>query len=236
MYHSLILPIFIYCTFIPSLSQATVKTEQAGVMAEIMSLALANGGLSQFGSLQKTVTMLPPAPSSRVRLLDGTTKTRQQRLESLPNVPTDDRGSEVASALAVSGFCGICGLANIFALDDITPYSNLALTAILAVGVLDNFYDALQFGASLLKEKTKGLSELPQKGSLPMNLGSGKLTGTVVRGLSRLTSVDTERDCQCEAAAFFVAYSLGLPCFAFRPNALEVSLSYVLSLHSCCTR
>jgi hypothetical protein len=35
-------------------------------------------------------------------------------------------------------------------------------------------------------------------------------------------NVDTERECECEAAAFFAAYSLGLPCFAFRPNALEV--------------
>uniref|UniRef100_A0A7S2E3J6 Uncharacterized protein n=1 Tax=Helicotheca tamesis TaxID=374047 RepID=A0A7S2E3J6_9STRA len=55
-------------------------------------------------------------------------------------------------------------------------------------------------------------------------MGSGQLTGTVVRGLSRLFSVDTERECECEAAAFFAAYSLGLPCFAFRPNALEAAV------------
>jgi hypothetical protein len=39
-----------------------------------------------------------------------------------------------------------------------------------------------------------------------------------------LWSVDTERECQCEAAAFYAAYSLGLPCFGFKPNALEAAL------------
>ena len=203
-----------------SVSQATVKTEIPGAMAGIMSLSLRNGGLNKFGALQSTLTILPPSPSSRV---DGTKLTRKDRLESLADVPTDDRASEVASALAVSGFFGICGLANVFGLDDITPYSNLAVTTMVTVGILDNFYDALRFGSSLLKDKLNNDNvQLPEKGSMPLNLGTGQLTGTVARGLTRLISVDTERDCQCEAAAFFVAYSLGLPCFAFRPNALEV--------------
>lgn len=64
----------------------------------------------------------------------------------------------------------------------------------------------------------------PDKDKMPLELGSGKITGTVVRGLTRLWSVDTERECQCEAAAFFAAYSLGLPCFSFRPNALEAAV------------
>ena len=204
--------------------QATVKTEQPSVMARIMSLSMKNKSLSKFGSLQTTLTTLPPAPSSRVTLRDGTKKTRQERLKTLANVPTDDRASEVSSALAVSGFCVICFMANFFGMEDITPYSNFAVTAIVTVGILDNFYDALKFGSSLLKDKTNVKQlELPEKESMPMALGSGQVTGTVVRGLSRLISVDTERECQCEAAAFFAAYTLGLPCFAYRPNALEVS-------------
>jgi hypothetical protein len=45
------------------------------------------------------------------------------------------------------------------------------------------------------------------------------------QGFNRLLQVDTERECQCEeAAAFFVAYSLGLPVFSFQPNALEAAV------------
>jgi hypothetical protein len=33
-----------------------------------------------------------------------------------------------------------------------------------------------------------------------------------------------ERQCESEAAAFYVAYALGLPCFAFQPNALEAAI------------
>lgn len=33
-----------------------------------------------------------------------------------------------------------------------------------------------------------------------------------------------ERECQTEAAAFFAAYNLGLPCFGFQPNALEAAV------------
>lgn len=59
---------------------------------------------------------------------------------------------------------------------------------------------------------------------LPLSLGSGKVSGTVVKGFNRLLKVDTERECECEAASFFMAYSLGLPCFSFRPNALEAAV------------
>ena len=56
---------------------------------------------------------------------------------------------------------------------------------------------------------------------MQLGIGTGSLTGSVVRGLGRLLSDNTERDCQCEAASVFAAYSLALPCFAFQPNALE---------------
>eukprot|EP00957_Ditylum_brightwellii_P070602 5364140-Ditylum_brightwellii.AAC.1 len=98
------------------------------------------------------------------------------------------------------------------------------------VVVLDNFYDAIQTGASFVaksnEEKIPNLMEkmsMPDKELLPAGLGTGKLTGTVVRGLSQLLSVDTERESQCKATAFFAAYSLGFPCFALHLSALEES-------------
>jgi hypothetical protein len=91
---------------------------------------------------------------------------------------------------------------------------------ILLVGVTDNFYDLAKFGVKTFAKDM--VSELPEE--LPLGLGSGSVTGTVVRGFNRLLKVDTERECECEAAAFFVAYTLGLPVFSFRPNALEAAV------------
>jgi hypothetical protein len=104
------------------------------------------------------------------------------------------------------------------------------ITTVVTVFVLDNFFDVLRTGSQFLLE-SKAMPDsvrdrnwvLPSKDAMPLGLGSGKITGTVVAGLGRLVNVDTERECECEAAALFCAYSLGLPCFAFRPNALEVS-------------
>jgi hypothetical protein len=70
---------------------------------------------------------------------------------------------------------------------------------------------------------------LPEKSSLPLGLGTGQWTGSIVRGWSRLVTVDSEREAACEAAALYTAYVLGLPCFAFRPNALEASVLVVES-------
>lgn len=90
----------------------------------------------------------------------------------------------------------------------------------MTVGVLDNFYDIIKFGVKNVAQDKLG--SLPDE--LPLSLGSGKVSGTVVKGLNRLLKVDTERECECEAASFFAAYSLGLPCFSFRPNALEAAV------------
>jgi hypothetical protein len=88
------------------------------------------------------------------------------------------------------------------------------------IGVLDNFYDIIKFGTKTIGQGKVG--DLPEE--LPLSLGSGKITGTAVKGLNRLLKVDTERECECESASFFAAYSLGLPCFSFRPNALEAAV------------
>lgn len=212
-----------------SLIDATVQTQDVNSMAGILSLSLQNGGLTKYGALQNDIIPLPSSGSSRVQLVDGSRKTRDERLSDLPDVPVDDRGAEVSSALLASSVVGFCTACNVLGFDDITVFTNIVLTFIIGVGVVDNFYDVIQFGVSLLPIKQDSV-KLPEKNSLPLGLGSGDLTGTVVRGLTRLLSVDTERECECEAAAFFAAYTLGLPCFAFRPNALEAAVLVVESM------
>jgi hypothetical protein len=138
----------------------------------------------------------------------------------LPDVPTDDRGTEVTSALAVASVTGFCGTVNVLGIDEISPFTNVVWFLIVTVGLLDNFYDLLKIGVkTFAKDK---IGDIPEE--LPLSLGSGKISGTVVKGFNRLLQVDTERECECEAAAFYAAYSLGLPCFSFRPNALEAAV------------
>lgn len=189
-------------------------------MAKVISLSAKNGSVSQYGQLQRDITQMPTSSFTKVNCPDGTTKTREERLNNLPDIPTDERGSEISSALAVSGILGFCWVAGVLNIEDITPFTSFISLLIISIGALDNFYDLLKFGASTFAKDAVG--ELPKE--LPLSLGSGKLTGTVVKGFNRLISVDTERECECEAAAFFVAYSLGLPCFSFKPNALEAAV------------
>lgn len=187
-------------------------------MSNILSLSLKNGGMTQYGALQNTITPMPSMPTSKVLTPDGSSKTRQERLEGLPDVPVDDRASEVSSALAFSTVVGFCVASNVLGFQDIQPYTNLLLAVFTVVGVVDNFYGLIQ-GALKFKDV-----KVPDAKEIPLGLGTGIVTGNVVRGLTRLLNVDTERECQCEAAAFFAAYSLGLPCYAFRPNALEAAV------------
>ena len=217
-----------------SLIDATVTTESASAMATVLSLAKTNGGIRNYGSLQSFVTQIPTNPSARVMCPDGVSRTRDERLAVLQDVPADDRGTEVASALSTMAVVGLCVFVRVagglLGLEELQGPADLVLGTALTVGVVDNFYDAIKGGTSLLaatqrdkipdaiKDANVGL---PDKEDVPLGLGQGKITGTVVRGLTRLLSVDTERECQCEAAALFVSYALGLPCFAFRPNALE---------------
>jgi hypothetical protein len=197
-----------------------VTAQDAKIMAQILSLAARNGGVSQYGNLQAEITPLPTTRDSRVKCPDGTTKTRGERLDGLPDVPTDDRGTEVTSALAVASIIGFCGTVDVLGINEISPFTNLVWFGVVTFGLLDNFYDLLKFGVkNFAKDK---VGDLPKE--LPLSLGSGKISGTVVKGFNRLLQVDTERECECEAAAFFAAYTLGLPVFSFRPNALEAAV------------
>jgi hypothetical protein len=204
-------------------------------MARVLSLCARNKvGIRQFGAQQNRILPLPTNPDTKVKCPDGSTKTRSQRLESLPDIPVDEREKETTYALAFAALLTFCGSSDLLSLDDITPWTNTMLFSVVSVGVVDNFYDLLktgtQFAASQMQKagddnggKNKPL-ELPDKDSLPLGLGTGKFSGSTVRGLSRLLTIDAERESQCEGAALYVAYALGLPCFAFRPNAYEGSV------------
>ena len=213
-------------------AQAAGSTQNAKAMASVLSMALKNGALSYYGSQQANIT---PLPSSATAFVSQTTMTRAERLAKISNVPTDDRAQEVTSALATISVVGGClilqGVGNGLGLEELTPYTSLVLYGIAGLGIVDNFYDAIQtFTGFVVKMNSDRLPDAVKnakgldKESLPFGLGSGAVTGTVVKGLTRLWAVDTERECQCEAAAFYAAYSLGLPCFGFRSNALEAAI------------
>jgi len=217
-----------------ALIDAAATTESPSAMSSALSLSATNGGIKNFGALQSFVTTVPTNPRTRVVCPDGVRRTKEERLAILQPVPMDDRASEVASALAVVVVLSLClivrSFGSLFGLEDLQGPADLVIGSALTVGVVDNFYDAIKGATSLVastqKDKIPDAVKnanvgLPDKEGMPLGLGQGKITGTVTRGLTRLLSVDTERECQCEAAAFFVAYALGLPCFAFRPNALE---------------
>jgi hypothetical protein len=213
-------------------------------MAQVLSLCLKNGGVQSYGSLQADILLLPSAPTSCITCPDGSRKTRAERLASVADIPVDNRAKEVSSALAVSAVAAGCTLTDVLHADDITLYANTILSALLVTGVVDNFYDLIKSGSALAARQIKEMNnknnkdsnknspfefEWPEKESLPLGLGTGQVSGSVVRGLTRLLTVDAERECQCEAAALYAAYMLGLPCFSFRPNALEASVLVVES-------
>merc|ERR1719162_1427064 len=211
-----------------ALVDAAAVAKDSKTMAKVISLSAKNGSISQYGILQREITPLPTNINTRFKCPDGTTKTRGERLDSLPDIPTDERGTEITSALAVSSVLGFCWVVGVLHIEEISPFTTLVWILIVGVGAIDNLYNLIKFGTKTFAKDLVG--ELPKE--LPLGLGSGSVTGTVVKGFNRLIQVDTERECECEAAAFFVAYTLGLPCFSFRPNALEAAVMVAESSQS----
>jgi hypothetical protein len=199
-------------------------------------LALQNKSLSYYGSIQSTITPLPPTPTSKIQGGSSSPSvTRQERLDSIEDVPKDERSKEVTAAISTMGIVGtsfiLNGIGNGLDLDAVSFYTSILSYGIIGVLVFDNFLDTIKSMTSLVvKANNDKIPDAvrnmkgPEKEKMPLELGSGKVTGTIVRGLTRLWTVDTERECQCEAAAFYAAYSLGLPCFSFRANALEAAV------------
>eukprot|EP00579_Thalassiosira_antarctica_P001584 CAMPEP_0201870028 /NCGR_PEP_ID=MMETSP0902-20130614/3304_1 /ASSEMBLY_ACC=CAM_ASM_000551 /TAXON_ID=420261 /ORGANISM="Thalassiosira antarctica, Strain CCMP982" /LENGTH=426 /DNA_ID=CAMNT_0048395599 /DNA_START=232 /DNA_END=1512 /DNA_ORIENTATION=- len=209
------------------LIDATALTSDAGIMSNVLSLVIKNGAILRYGSLQRNINQFPRSTSFAFGM-----NNQEQRLESLPPVPDDDRATEVSQAVifsaVVASSIGVNVFSGLFGLEDLTFWTNLLLGVAITTVVVDNFFDAIVMGGSAvakmnedkLPDSAKKLNA-PKKEEMPLGIGTGSVTGTVVRGMNRLLSDNTERDCQCEAAAVFAAYSLGLPCFAFQPNALE---------------
>jgi hypothetical protein len=194
------------------------------------------GGMRQYGAQQADILLYPALGTTKVLCPDGQVKTRSARLASVPTVPADDRALKVASAAAFGAVALSCEATNVLGMTEAQPLANAILTLLTVVTVVDNFYDVLRTGSQLVVRQLGGGGggsspqqspfnvALPSKDSLPLELGQGKWTGNVIRGWTRLLTVDVEREAQCEAAALYAAYVLGLPCFAFRPNALEASV------------
>ena len=202
-------------------------------MSNVLSLVIKNGAILRYGSLQRNIN---PFPRTSTSFAFGR-NDQEQRLESLPLVPDDDRATEVSQAVifsaVVASSIGVNVFSGLFGLEDLTFWTNLLLGVAITTVVVDNFFDAIVMGGSAVAKMNKDKlpdsakkMNAPKKEEMPLGIGTGSVTGTVVRGMNRLLSDNTERDCQCEAAAVFAAYSLGLPCFAFQPNALEVRHSF----------
>ena len=203
-------------------------------MASVLSQCLRNPrGIAQYGSRQAELRLLPSTMNSQVRGPDGKVKTARERLDSVPNLPVDERASEVTAALLFAATVVSCETTNLLGMSDVSPAANLVLAVVVGVVALDNFYDILKTGSELLVQQVSNRQNitqtpltlnLPDKADLPAGLGTGESTGRIVRGLTRLLAVDAEREAACEAAALYTAYVLGLPCFAFRPNAYEAAV------------
>ena len=214
------------------LIDATALTSDARIMSRVISLIIQNGAIRNYGSLQGSITPFPRSSSTNNPFAfgggGGGEQQQQQKLESLPPVPDDERATEVSQAVIFSGVLATCVMINILGIEDLTVVTNLILSVAITTLVVDNFFDVIVMGGSAvakmnedkLPDGAKNINA-PRKEEMPLGIGTGSITGSVVRGLSRLLSDNTERDCQCEAAAVFAAYSLGLSCFAFQPNALE---------------
>mmetsp|Transcript_56128 Transcript_56128/g.65552 ORF Transcript_56128/g.65552 Transcript_56128/m.65552 type:complete len:500 (-) Transcript_56128:300-1799(-) len=188
------------------------SVQDARTMAKCLSLSIKNGGASRYGSSQSSLTSF-----------SGSYAKRKKRLEKLPEIPLDNRAAEVSGAVSFLTLASVCVATNpILTIlgNNESPYPSLLLGGLILLGIVDNAFDALTF----ISKSVDKVPTLPEKDKMPFGIGKGEITGTVVAGLNRLITVDTERECQSEAAAFFVAYSLGLSCFAFQPNALEAAV------------
>lgn len=194
--------------------QATVAIKDAKAMSKVMNLGFQNGGISNFGQLRDDIRTFP-----------ANTPRRKERLQSLPDIPPDHKTTEMLSAMILMSVTCLCWAVDMFGLTDLSPFTHLIWTVLLLFAAIDNLYTAIKFLWGVLVANDKGTNVrtlLPE--NLPLGLGSGRATGIVSRGFRRLFKVGEERECECEAAALFTGYVLGLPIYSFQPNGLEAAV------------
>ena len=208
-------------------------------MARVIRLCIRNSfsakqngvGIQQYGQQQRDIRILPLSnDNQRILCPDGSRKTARERLDAYEDVPTDDeRISEVTSAGLFGATALTSEIINLSTPSDSIEHfvTSAVLTLMISITIIDNGYDfintATKFAWSQMKMDPEKL-QLPDKSELPLNLGQGVITGSIVRGFTRLLTIDPTREAQCEAAALYTAYVLGLPCFPYRPNAFEASV------------
>jgi hypothetical protein len=136
-------------------------------------------------------------------------------------LPRDERGAEVSWTVSYLLILSLCFGRN--ALGGFDPdyssfLSDFVIWGSITTLVVDNVY-------GIAKKASEILPNLPELPSVPDDaiVGKGRTTGKIVKGLTRLLSTDTQRECRTEAACLVVGYNLGLPCFSFRANALEAA-------------
>ena len=124
-------------------------------------------------------------------------KPSASALGALPELPTDDRASEVTAALAFTLTFG-------------------GLLALQLADVLDFFLPGIDISAPPFQLVLVGLA-----GGWGYDRYSqrGEWAGVLTRGLSRLFERDLQRECTVESGSFLLGYLLGLPCMAFAPTA-----------------
>jgi len=147
--------------------------------------------------------------------------TKIPRADANVVLPKDERSSEILSAitfLSTISFCVCLNALNSFndAYDPTLP--NLISSSLITFTLVDNFYNIFAKLSTLIP-KLPTLPSLPEASPI----GSGDITKTVVKGLSRLASSDGERECRVEASALLAGYRLGLPTFAFQATSLEAA-------------
>ena len=220
--------------------QATTKSQNASCMARVIRLCIRNSfgakqygiGIQQYGQQQRDIRILPMSNNNqKITCPDGSKKTVQERLDSCEDIPTDDeRMVEVTSAGLFGTTVVTSEIINFSTPNDSVEHlvTSALLTILISITILDNGYDFIkmvsQFALSQMKMEQTEKFRLPDKSSLPLNLGQGVITGSIIRGFTRLLTIDPIREAQCEAAALYTAYALGLPCFPYRPNAFEASV------------
>ena len=173
-----------------ALVNAAVATKNARKVDDVLTVAKRSGGARSYGSAAGSPRLPPSSPQAF-----------QSSLQSCPELPTDDRATETAAALAALACVGFPALAEVAASITGGDAPGPATFTLVA--------DAAAFGADAY-------------------LLGGEIAKKAGAGVDRLLARDARREAECEAASFDLGYRLGLPCFAFSPTAVEAANAAVV--------